>query len=80
MGNRERWTPTGEQLRQGARFLAHQAGQILTFRAFTSEEAPDHMSEHYRGGAAMLDRELFDQVPDIGWPPTQEELHEAVPR
>lgn len=23
-------------------------------------EAPSYMSEHYRGGAAMLDRELYD--------------------
>lgn len=23
-------------------------------------EAPDYMSEHYRGGEAMLDRELYD--------------------
>ncbi len=23
-------------------------------------EAPDYMSNHYRGGAAMLDRELYD--------------------
>lgn len=25
-------------------------------------EAPDFMSEHYRGAAAMLDRELYDGV------------------
>lgn len=27
---------------------------------FLPSEAPDYMSNHYRGGAAMLDRELYD--------------------
>lgn len=27
---------------------------------FLPESAPDYMSDHYRGGAAMLDRELYD--------------------
>jgi hypothetical protein len=28
--------------------------------SFLPAQAPDHMSNHYRGGAAMLDRELYD--------------------
>ena len=28
--------------------------------SFLPTQAPDHMSNHYRGGAAMLDRELYD--------------------
>ena len=29
---------------------------------FLPSEAPDYMSEHYRGGAALLDRELYDEA------------------
>lgn len=28
--------------------------------SFNPTSAPDYMSDHYRGGAAMLDRELYD--------------------
>lgn len=28
--------------------------------SFLPANAPDYMSDHYRGGAAMLDRELYD--------------------
>lgn len=28
---------------------------------FLPNEAPDYMSDHYRGGAALLDQELYDQ-------------------
>lgn len=49
-------------------------GRLVTF---LPSEAPDFMSEHYRGGAAMLDRELcenpdqlqldFESQSDKGW-------------
>lgn len=29
--------------------------------SFLPLEAPNHMSDHYRGGAALLDRELYDK-------------------
>lgn len=42
--------------------------------SFLPANAPDYMSDHYRGGAAMLDRELYDQPQldfeaqaDVGW-------------
>ena len=31
--------------------------------SFLPSEAPDYMSTHYRGGATLLDRELYD-VPE----------------
>lgn len=33
---------------------------VVRFLSFNPAEAPDYMSNHYRGGAAMLDRELYD--------------------
>lgn len=32
----------------------------LRLFSFLPAHAPDFMSDHYRGGAAMLDRELYD--------------------
>ena len=37
--------------------VGHFIKRLVTFLPL---EAPDHMSEHYRGGAALLDRELYD--------------------
>lgn len=40
--------------------LERVAGFIKRLVTFLPTDAPDYMSEHYRGGAAMLDRELYD--------------------
>jgi hypothetical protein len=37
--------------------IARGVGRMVSF---LPTEAPDFMSDHYRGGAAMLDRELYD--------------------
>lgn len=38
--------------------VGHFIGRLVSFCPL---EAPDYMSEHYRGGAALLDRELYDK-------------------
>ena len=41
--------------------ILHRLGRCaVRCLSFLPAEAPDFMSEHYRGGAAMLDRELYD--------------------
>lgn len=38
------------------------ASALARLVCYRPTEAPDYMSNHYRGGAAMLDRELYDEV------------------
>lgn len=41
--------------------VAHVLARLV---GFMPEAAPHYMSNHYRGGAALLDRELYDKPED----------------
>ena len=47
--------------------LTKVAACIGRLASFLPNQAPDYMSDHYRGGAAMLDRELYDGVETHGF-------------